>query len=148
MQVLLAVDVLQLGVPQAEQAAFAIEAIFAAGEIEAVGSGGWQAEQRHVLHACVVARAVAAELAGVEGQAGDLVGAELAAAEGLRQRAAIVGAEDRQHRHPFADLQFAVRHAQLAGHRQASEVVGRAAVVVGWQQLGAGRSLPPSSFRL
>ena len=138
LQVLLAVDVLQLGVPQAEQAAFAIEAIFAAGEIEAVGSGGWPAEQRHVLHACVVARAVAAELAGVEGQAGDLVGAELAAAEGLRQRAAIVGAEDR---HPFADLQFAVRDAQLAGHRQASEVVGRAAVVVDRQQLGAGRSL-------
>lgn len=141
LQVLLAVDVLQLGVPQAEQGAFAVEAIFATDEIETVGSGGWPAEQRHVLHACVVARAVAAQLAGVEGQAGDLAGAELAAAEGLRQRAAIVGTEDRQHRHPFAELQFGIRHAQPAGHRQASEVVGRAAVAVGRQQLGAGRSL-------
>ncbi|MNZ49631.1 hypothetical protein D3C78_674060 [compost metagenome] len=130
LQVLLLVDVLQLGAPQADQGAVLIEAIFAADEVEAVGGGLGVGEQRHVFHARVVARAVLAELAAVEGQAGDFPGGELRALEGLRQRAAVVGAQDRQHRHPLADLQFGGRDPGLAGYREAAEVVGRAAVVM------------------
>jgi len=59
------------------------------------------------------------------------------ALEGLRQRAAIVGAKDRQHRHHLADLQLGVGQLGLAGHRQAVEVVGRFAVLVDRQHLGA-----------
>ena len=83
--VLLAVDVLELGIPQANQRALVVEGVFAAGEVEPVGGEGGAAIERHVFHAGVVARAVATELAGIQGQPGDLLGGELAAAEGLWQ---------------------------------------------------------------
>ncbi|MNM49960.1 hypothetical protein D3C81_609800 [compost metagenome] len=137
LQVLLLVDVLQLGAPQADQGAIFIEAIFAADEVEAVGGSLGVGEQRHVFHARIIARAVLAELAAVEGQAGDFAGSDLRALEGLRQRAAVVGAQDRQHRHPFADLQLSLRNPRLARHRQAPVVIGRPPIVVARQQPGA-----------
>ncbi|MNG05966.1 hypothetical protein D3C84_891840 [compost metagenome] len=93
---LLLVDVLQLGIPQAHQGAVAVEAVLAADEVEAVGGEGGPAVHGHVFHARVIAWAVAAELAAIKGQAVDFLGGHLAALEGLRQRAAVVGTQDRQ----------------------------------------------------
>jgi hypothetical protein len=112
-EVLLLVDVAEFGVPHTDQRALVVEGVFAAAEVEAVGSERATAVHRHVFHARVIARAVAAELAAVDGQAVDLGGRDLAAAKGLRQGAAIVGTQDRQHRHPFTDLQFSLRHLGL-----------------------------------
>ncbi|CAI8959709.1 hypothetical protein EMIT0357P_60090 [Pseudomonas marginalis] len=135
-EVLLLVDIGQLGVPHADLGALVVEGVFAAAEVEAIGGERGFAVHEHVFHARVVARAVAAKLAAVEGQAGDFAGRHLAAAKGLGQRAAIVGAQDRQHRHPLADLQFGLRQPGFQRHAQAPEVVGGAAVIVDRQQLG------------
>ncbi len=131
------VDVFKLGVPHADLSAFFVEHILAAAEVEAVGGERCAASHGHVLHARVVARAVGAELATVHGQPVDLLGGDLPALKGLRQRAAVIRAQDRQHRHPLADLQFGFREARLACHGQAPEVVGRASVTVDRQQLCA-----------
>jgi len=144
--VALLVNVAQFGVPQADLGALVIEAVFAAAEVEPVGGECRFAVHEHVFHARVVARAVATELAAVKGQAGDLVGRHLAAAKGLGQGATIVGTQDRQHRHPFADLQFGLRQSGFQRHTQASEVVGGAAVIVDWQQLGTASAFAAIQF--
>ncbi|MNP13925.1 hypothetical protein D3C76_1062270 [compost metagenome] len=139
-EVLLLVDVGQFRVPDADLGAFFVEGVFTAAEVETVGGERAAAVHRHVFHARVVARAVGAELAAVEGQAADFGGGHLATAEGLRQGAAVVGAQDRQYRHPFTDLQFGLRHLALEGHAQATEVIGRTTVIVHRQQLRTGRA--------
>jgi len=137
-EVLLAVDVFELGVPQADHGALVVEGIFTAAEVEAVGGEGRAAVERHVFHARVVARAVAAELAGIQGQALDFFRGDLATTEGLRQRTAVVRAQDRQYRHPFTDFQLGLGQLGFQCHAQAAEVVGGAAVVMHRQQLGVG----------
>ncbi|MNL52337.1 hypothetical protein D3C87_1755010 [compost metagenome] len=82
---LLAVDVLELGIPHADLGALFVEQVFAALEVETVGSECRFAGHRHVVHAAVVARAVLAELAAVERQASDFLRRDLASTEGLWQ---------------------------------------------------------------
>src|SRR3546814_3484718 len=43
-------------------------------------------------------------------------------------------AQDRQHRHPFAHLQFGFRYLGLEGDTQATEIIGRMATVMHRQQ--------------
>ncbi|MNM72885.1 hypothetical protein D3C81_845900 [compost metagenome] len=106
-EVLLLIDVAEFGVPHADLGAFFVEGIFAAAEVETVGAEGRRfAVHEHVFHARIVARTVLAELTAVERQATDFGGSHLAALEGLRQRTSVIGAQDRQYWHPFADLQF------------------------------------------
>ncbi|MNO98766.1 hypothetical protein D3C76_905200 [compost metagenome] len=135
-EILLLIDIAEFGIPDADLGAFVVEGVFAAAEVESVrGEGGRFAVHEHVFHARIVARAVLAELPAIERQAADFGGGHLAAAEGLRQRATVIGAQDRQHRHPFADLQFGFRDLAFECHAQAPEVVGRAAVTMDRQQL-------------
>ncbi|MNE30735.1 hypothetical protein D3C80_1242670 [compost metagenome] len=140
-EVLLVVDVLEFGVPQTDHRALVVEAVFATGKVEAVGGEGRPAVHRHVFHARVIARAVAAELPGIQGQAGDFLGGDLPAAEGLRQRAAVVRTQNRQHRHPFTNLQFGVGDLRFQCHAETAEIVGRAPVIVHRQQVCARRAL-------
>ncbi|MNF66859.1 hypothetical protein D3C84_486580 [compost metagenome] len=63
---LLAVDVLELGVPQTNLGALVIEHVLTALEVKAVGGERSFAGHRHVVHAAVIARAVGAELAAVQ----------------------------------------------------------------------------------
>lgn len=95
---------------------------------------------RHVFHAGVVTRAVAPELAAIQRQPVDFPGRHLAALKGLRQRAAVIGAQDRQHRHPFAHFQFGLGNPSLARHTQTPEIIRRATVTVDRQQLSASRA--------
>ncbi len=138
---MLVVDVFKLGVPHADLGALFVEHVLAAAKVEAVGSERSTAIQGHVFHACVVARAVATELTTVKGQAVDFLGGDLPALKGLWQRAAVIRAQDRQHRHPLADLQFGLREACLAGHCQTAEVVGRTSIAMDGQQLCAAGTL-------
>ncbi|MNN99673.1 hypothetical protein D3C81_2193840 [compost metagenome] len=70
-QVLLLVDILQLGMPQAHLGGLVIELVFTPGEVEAIRGRAGPPGHEHALHAGVVARAVAAKLPGVEGQVGN-----------------------------------------------------------------------------
>ena len=94
------------------------------------------------FHAAVVARAVGAELAAIEGQAVDFLGRDLPAAQGLRQGAAVIRTQDRQHRHPFADLHFGLRNTRLERHAEAPEFIRRPAIVIQRQQLRAAGTAP------
>ena len=76
-----------------------------------------------------------AELAAVERQTVDFLRGDLAATEGLRQRTTVVRTQDRQHRHPFADLHFGLRQLGLERDVGATEVVRRTTVVIQRQQL-------------
>ncbi len=138
---LLLVDVLQFRVPDAYLSTLVVEDILAAAEVEAVRSECASPVQRHVFHARVVARAVAAELPAIQGQAVDLLGRDLTTAKRLRQGATVIGAQDRQHWHPFTDLQFGLGKPRLACHAQAPEIIGRPAVAVDRQQLSTARTL-------
>ena len=57
--------------------------------------------------------------------------------KGLGQGAAIIGAQNRQYRHPLADLQVGLRDTHLAGNSESAKVIGRAAIAVYRQKLGA-----------
>ncbi len=138
--VLLAVDVLEFGVPQADLGALVVEGVFAALEVEAVGGKRRFSGHRHIAHAAVVTGAVGAELAAVERQAGDFFRGDLAATKGLRQGATVVRAQDRQHRHPFTDLDFGLRQPGLERHVGATKAVRRATVVIQRQQLSPARA--------
>ncbi|MNN52837.1 hypothetical protein D3C81_1675580 [compost metagenome] len=128
--VLLTVDVLELGIPQADHRALVVEGIFATAEVETIGGERRPPIERHVFHAGIVARAVGAELTRIQGQALDFFRGELAATEGLRQRAAVIRAQNRQHWHPLAYFQFGLRQLGFQCDAQAAEVVGGAAVIV------------------
>ena len=69
LQVLLLVDVLELGIPQADHRAFFVEGVFTADKVEAIGCDSRFALHKHVVHARVVARAVFAELPAIQRQA-------------------------------------------------------------------------------
>ncbi|MNZ87502.1 hypothetical protein D3C78_1063620 [compost metagenome] len=140
-EVLLLVDVAQFRVPDADLRALFIERVFTAAEVETVGGERRFSVHEHVFHARVVTRAVFLELTAIERQATDFGGGHLSALEGLRQRAAIVGTQDRQHRHPFTDLQFGFRDLAFERHAEPAEIVGGAAVVVDRQQLRAASAL-------
>ncbi|MNN53325.1 hypothetical protein D3C81_1680700 [compost metagenome] len=84
-EVLLLVDIFKLGVPKAHLSGLVIELILAPGEVEAVGGCVRAPSHEQAFHAGVVARAVAAHLAGVEGQVFNLPGGQLRPAKGLRQ---------------------------------------------------------------
>ncbi|MND80918.1 hypothetical protein D3C80_727000 [compost metagenome] len=132
---LLAVDVLELGVPQADLGALFVEQVFAALKVETVGGERRFAGHRHVVHAAVIAGAVLPELAAVERQAIDLLRRDLAAPEGLRQRTTVVRTQDWQHRHPLADFHFGLRQLGLERDIGAPEVIRRATVMIQRQQL-------------
>ena len=85
LQVLLLVDVLQLGIPQPDQRALLIEGVFTPDKVEAIGRDRGVALHEHVLHARIVTRAVFAELAAIEAQAVDVLRRDLSAFKGLRQ---------------------------------------------------------------
>ncbi len=144
--VLLAVNVFEFGVPQTDLRALFVELVFTALEVEAIRGERRFAEHRHVAHAAVVARAVGAELAAVEGQAVDLLRGDLATTEGLRQRTTVVRTQDRQHWHPFADLDFGLRQLGLERDVSAAEVVRRTPVVIQRQQLRAAGAFTAIEF--
>ncbi|MNE42144.1 hypothetical protein D3C80_1362510 [compost metagenome] len=131
LQVLLLVHILQRRIPQPDQGAVLIELVLATNKVEAVRHATAVA---HVVHAGVVARAVAAELPAIQGQPGNLVGRDLPATERLWQRTPVVRAQNRKHRHPLTDLQFCSGDACLARHCQAPIVIGRLAIVMARQQ--------------
>ncbi|MNX81271.1 hypothetical protein D3C86_1129540 [compost metagenome] len=132
---LLAVDVLELGIPQTDLGALVVEHVLAALEVETVGGERGFAGHRHVVHAAVVPWAVLAELAAVERQAIDFLRGDLAATEGLRQRTTVVRTQDWQHRHPLADFHFGLRQLGLERDIGAPEVIRRATVMIQRQQL-------------
>ena len=134
---LLAVDVLEFSVPHTDLGAFFVELVFAALEVESIRGERRFAGHRHVAHAAVVAWAVLPELTAVERQAVDFLRGDLAAAEGLRQRAPVIRTQDRQHRHPVAHLCLGLRQLGLERHVGATEVIRRATIVVQRQQLRA-----------
>jgi len=144
--VLLAVNVLEFSVPQADLGALVVEHVFAALKVEAIGGERGFAGHRHVAHAAVVARAVLPELAAVQGKTIDFPGGELPTTEGLRQRTTVIRTQDWQHWHPFADLRFGLRQPGLERHVGATEVVGRAAVTVQRQQLGTASTFAAIEF--
>ncbi|MCY1440593.1 hypothetical protein D9M71_568760 [compost metagenome] len=84
-QVLLLVDILKLGIPKAHLRGLVIELVLAAGEVETVRSGVGASAHEQALHAGVVTRAVAAKLAGIEGQVLDFPRGDLRPAKGLWQ---------------------------------------------------------------
>ncbi|MCY1491845.1 hypothetical protein D9M68_256430 [compost metagenome] len=94
----------------------------------------------HVLVVRGVALVVLAQTPGVDGQAVDLQGVQLAAAEGLRQQTAVVGLHHRQLGHQGADLQGALRRAQLGGQAEFAVFVvgGLTGLRVTLEQAGAG----------
>ncbi len=138
---LLLVEVLQFRVPDAYLSALIVEDILAAAEVEAVRGECASPVQRHVFHARIVAWAVAAELPAVQRQAVDFLGGDLTTAKRLRQRTTVIGAQDRQHRHPLADLQFGLGNPRLARHAQTPEIIGWTTIAVDRQQLSATRTL-------
>ncbi|MNS38878.1 hypothetical protein D3C72_711430 [compost metagenome] len=65
-QVLLLVDVFELGVPKAHLCGLVVELVLAPGEVESIRGRSWAPSHEHVIHAGIITRAVAPELAGVE----------------------------------------------------------------------------------
>ena len=127
LQVALLVDIFQAGMPGADHGVVAVELELAATEVEVTALNFIEG---HVGKPCFTTLAVLPELAAVQGQAVDLVGSQLRALEGLRQRTTIVRTQDRQHGEPFADLQLGVGQLGLGGDGDTTEFVGRAAVVM------------------
>ncbi len=136
LEIVLLVDVFQTGMPGAHLGLGA-KLVFAAGEVEAVGA---DAGVEHIVHAAVVARAVLPHLPAIERQALDLLGGDHSALEGLRQRSAVVRAQDRQYHHPLADTHFGFGQLGLRRDGQAAEVIRRmpiAGCAMHRQQAGA-----------
>src|SRR5690606_12377691 len=72
----------------------------------------------------------------------DLVGSQLCALEGLRQRTTVIGTQDRQHGEPFADLQLGFGELGLGGDGSTAVIVGGTPIVMSRQQAATGGATP------
>ncbi|MNR15090.1 hypothetical protein D3C85_1316050 [compost metagenome] len=59
----------------------------------------------------------------------------------MRQRAAVIGTQNRQHRHPLTDLQLGFSHFHFSGDREATKVIGWTTIAIERQQLRAASAL-------
>ncbi|MNZ32984.1 hypothetical protein D3C78_503220 [compost metagenome] len=145
-EIVLLVEVVELAVVVAGAEAV-VPLVGGAGEVERVAGGagadddaaGAAVGEGHVLVVGGVALVDLLELAGVEGQAVELQGIQVAALEGLRQQARVVVLDHRQLGQQGADLEHALGGAQLGGEAElAVFVLGAAGFAVALEQAGAG----------
>ncbi|MNQ92844.1 hypothetical protein D3C85_1082820 [compost metagenome] len=142
----LLIDVLQLRLPEPDAGAVAVEGVVGAGVVEAVAGEAGEprgvdrvVDQRvHLLVVGGVAQARGTELAGVQGQAGQLLGDQHGALVGRRQQAQVAEHQHWQVGLQLADLQLGVGDLQLERRAQAAVFVRRLAVAMHRQQPGAG----------
>ncbi|MNE13450.1 hypothetical protein D3C80_1062830 [compost metagenome] len=142
----LLVDILQLRLPHTDAGTVVVEGIVGANVVEAVTGKARQprrvdrvVDQRvHLLAVGRVAQAGGAELAGAQGQPGELARLQHRALVCRRQQAQIAEQQHRQVGHQLAHLQLGLRHLELDRRTQAAVFVRRLAAVQAGQQPGPG----------
>ncbi|MNF72646.1 hypothetical protein D3C84_546280 [compost metagenome] len=112
----------------------ALVALAAEGEVADAACG----VQAQVLKIAGVALVGFLQLAGVEGQAGDLLGVQVAAEEVLRQQARVVGRHARQLGHQAADLEHGLGDLGLEGGRRFGVFAWALVAESARQQVAAG----------
>src|SRR5690554_1423683 len=134
--VTLVVDIFQLRVPHGNRGALVVEGVFGRGIVEAIGRGiAGQLRQMaelgaHLVVTGLVQQAARAELARLQGQAGDFPGDDTGALIGRRQQADITEGKHRQVRRLLADLQLGFGDLELQRRTQTTEGVRRLAIAV------------------